>query len=349
VKISVIIPSYNQGRFIRRTIESILRQSGPPAQILVSDGGSTDETVSVLREYGGRIEWWSEKDGGFADAVNKALPRVTGDVVAIQSSDDYYLPDAFTAAARAFACSDAAVVSGGAVSIDLEHRIKNVFRHHGRLDPRRFLREGVGIPQHATFIRAPVLRELGGVRPEVDMCADYDLWCRAILLHPCFAFRKVIAVYQHHPTQRTATSRAWLRSLVTTHHHLANTPPYRERFPLGAAEQARLNDYWEVVWASNTRDPRASDIARAKLSRLRGHACATRAAIAFVAFRNEPDRKRRLLLHLRSGQFLPFLWRRGLVLREHLERRLARARIDTRWTERSRGSREFPRPGKVGF
>lgn len=333
MRFSVIIPSYNQGRFIRRTLESILRQKGPPAQIIVSDGGSTDETVSVLRDYETRIEWWSEKDHGFADAVNKALPRVTGEVVAIQSSDDYYLPGAFAAAARAFARSGAALVSGSAVTIDLEHQIKDVFRHRGPLHPRRFLREGISLPQHATFIRADVLRSLGGVRPEVDMCADYDLWARAILLHPCHAFHQIIAVYQLHPTQRTATSRDWLRSLVATHEHLATTPPYHERFPLSAAEQARLNDFWEVVWAGNTRDSRASAIAKAKLPHLRGHSWAARAAIAFVAFRDEPDRTRRLLLHLKSGHFLPFLWRRGLVLREHLERRLARARIDPRWTE----------------
>src|SRR4051812_41118582 len=95
--VSVIIPSYNQGRFIRETIDSVLSQDYRPIEVLVFDGASKDETVSVLKSYDApELQWWSEPDRGVVDAVNKGLARARGDIVAIQSSDDVYVPGAIS-------------------------------------------------------------------------------------------------------------------------------------------------------------------------------------------------------------------------------------------------------------
>lgn len=332
MKFSIIIPSFNQGRFIGRTLESIIQQEGPEAQILVSDGGSTDETVEVLRSYGDRITWWSERDRGFADAVNKALPRITGEVVAIQSSDDYYLPGAFLNVAREFRRTGATLVSGGFVGIDLNYQIKNVAREKGWIDPRRFLREGAGIPQHATFIRTEAFQALGGVREEVDMCADFDLWCRALLRFPGVSFPEIIAVYQYHPNQRTATARSWLSSFMATYDFLATESPYREGFTLSDADRGQLHDYWAVTWGRNTRDPLAPELARAALARSRRYRLPIRAVIASAAVCDEPDRSKRLWFYFRRGQVAPFLWNRV----EEVSRRWAirRTRVNLRWVEK---------------
>ena len=102
-RLTIITPSFNQGGFIERTIRSVLDQGYENLEYLIADGGSTDESVDVIRRYEDRIAWWvSEPDAGQTDAINKALARASGDVVAYINSDDYYLPGAFEAAMRAF-------------------------------------------------------------------------------------------------------------------------------------------------------------------------------------------------------------------------------------------------------
>src|SRR3989338_7304504 len=101
--ISIITPSFNQGAFIERTIESVLGQGYPNLEYIVMDGGSTDETLSILRRYGDRLTWTSEKDKGQSDAINKGIKRATGEIVAYINSDDVYEPGAFDRVAAYFA------------------------------------------------------------------------------------------------------------------------------------------------------------------------------------------------------------------------------------------------------
>src|SRR6185436_12221867 len=111
--LSIIIPSFNQGAFIERTLLSILKQDYPAAvQVIVSDGGSTDNTIEILERYP-QVNWWSKRDEGFADAVNKGLRVATGDVLAIQSSDDFYLRDAFRTTIQPFLIDPRLAISTG--------------------------------------------------------------------------------------------------------------------------------------------------------------------------------------------------------------------------------------------
>jgi glycosyltransferase involved in cell wall biosynthesis len=177
--VSIVIPSWNQGRFIGRTLDSILKQDYPGSiEIIVSDGGSTDETVDVLKSYGDRLIWWSARDKGFVDAVTKGVARATGEVLAVQSSDDYYLPGAFRAMAKAFQqYPTASFISGGEFSIDLQGNIVGSSNPAGEITPHTILFQTIP-PQHATFVKRRFFEETGGMRREVDMCADIDQWWR---------------------------------------------------------------------------------------------------------------------------------------------------------------------------
>ena len=94
MKISIITASYNSGKTIRHTVESVLRQTYPDFEYIVVDGGSTDNSIDIVKDYQvafkGRLKWISEKDKGIYDAMNKGIRMATGDVVGILNSDDFY-------------------------------------------------------------------------------------------------------------------------------------------------------------------------------------------------------------------------------------------------------------------
>ena len=95
-KITIVTPSYNQGKFIKATMDSVLNQSYRNIEYLVIDGGSTDATVDILQGYRDtRLQWISEKDRGQSHAINKGLERATGDILAYINSDDTYEDGAF--------------------------------------------------------------------------------------------------------------------------------------------------------------------------------------------------------------------------------------------------------------
>jgi glycosyltransferase involved in cell wall biosynthesis len=278
--LSIVIPSWNQGRFIGRTLDSILKQDYPGLiEVIVSDGGSTDETVEVLKSYGDRLIWWSAKDKGFVDAVTKGVARATGDILAIQSSDDYYLPGAFKAMAKAFQqYPGASFISGGEYAIDLQGNVISSSAPNGPITPRSILFQTVP-PQHATFVKRRLFEETGGMRREVDMCADIDQWYRVAHLAPGHYIPDMLAVYQLHPDQRTVTSDKWYPNLMKMVELCEAEPRYGEKFQLTADERRNLYTYWEINWTSKRDMTLARPIAFSKLPHLLTYSPRTRRMI----------------------------------------------------------------------
>ncbi|SFQ62192.1 glycosyltransferase family 2 protein [Hymenobacter arizonensis] len=278
--VSVVIPSWNQGRFIDRTLLSILKQDYPGTiEIIVSDGGSTDETVEVLKKYNDRLIWWSARDKGFVDAVTKGVARATGEILAIQSSDDYYLPGAFRAMAAAFQeYPNASFISGGEYAIDLSGNVMSSSSPRGEITPRSILFQSIP-PQHATFVKLRYFEETGGMRREVDMCADIDQWYRVAHLAPGHYIPDMLAVYQLHPDQRTATSDKWFPNLVKMVELCEQEPRYGQKFRLTDEERRNLYTYWEINWTGKRDMSLARPIAFSKLLGLLSYSPRTRRMI----------------------------------------------------------------------
>src|SRR5689334_19636587 len=113
MKVSVVTPSYNQGRFIERTLRSVAMQSGATIEHVVFDGGSTDQTVEILRRLLPATNWISEKDNGQTDAVNKGILATDGEIIGWLNSDDVYYPDAIAQVVSEFrAQPDVGVIYG---------------------------------------------------------------------------------------------------------------------------------------------------------------------------------------------------------------------------------------------
>lgn len=220
--VSIIVPSFNQGRFIRETLESCLAQDYRPLEVIVVDGASTDGTVAVLHDYDGRpeVRWISEPDSGVVEAVNKGLALAQGEFAAIQSSDDCYLPGAVSAAVAALRMDPGlGFVFGDILKIDAEGK------ELARTRLGAFTREAVlavqtWIPQPSCFFRLSLARELGGWRESVPYAADTDLWFRMMLRAEARKLDIVMAKRRVHDTQRDTRGDRIIRDYTCMIHDL---------------------------------------------------------------------------------------------------------------------------------
>jgi glycosyltransferase involved in cell wall biosynthesis len=265
VLVSIIVPSFNQGRFIGRTMRSILDQDYRPIEVWVIDGASTDETLSVLREFENEpsVRIVSEPDRGVVDAVNKGFSRATGVFAAIQSSDDFYLPGAISAAAAALAAEpDLAFVYGDIAQVDAD----GVELSRTALAPyslEAVLTMRSWIPQPATFFRLALAKSLGGWRESVPYAADTDLWLRMAMRHPARKIDRLMAERSLHDAQRDKRGDRIVRDYTAMIDSLpglgdaaasvrraaeASKALIRLRYDQQQSEWQRVRRLWSATW-----------------------------------------------------------------------------------------------------
>lgn len=186
--VSVITPSYQQGAFIRETIESVLTQDYPHIEMIVMDGGSRDETVDILRRYARkygeqRFRYVSERDKGQAHALNKGLSLARGEVIGWLNSDDTYWPKAIGRAVSALVKHpEYGLVYGKADHTDANNRHLRPYPVDRGVDRARLF-DVCTMCQPAVFIRKSVLDESGPLDESLHFCMDYDLWIRLSAKH----------------------------------------------------------------------------------------------------------------------------------------------------------------------
>lgn len=213
-KISIITPSYNQGKFIEQTIQSVLSQNYPNLEYIIIDGGSTDNTLEIIKKYEDKIAYWvSEPDNGQADAINKGLERATGEIVNWLNSDDILLPNALNTIVEEFTNNPyASFIYGDTNQINENGEIiytvkvvnfkKNVLLY-GRI---------LGV-QPSIFFRKNVWKKLGFLDEKYKFCMDIEYWIRAAMNNLVFSpVYKTIASNRFHPYTKTIKNQDLLQS-----------------------------------------------------------------------------------------------------------------------------------------
>jgi glycosyltransferase involved in cell wall biosynthesis len=197
--VSIVTPSFNQAAFLEQTLLSVLEQDYPNIEYWVIDGGSTDNSVEIIKQYASRLAGWvSEKDKGQADGINKGLAKATGEIIGWLNSDDLYYPGAIAGAVEAFRLHpEASIVFSDVESID-EHRTAfNLMRYGDWKLPELMTFHIIGQP--GVFMRRAVLEQATYLDLNYNYLLDVQLWLRmAAIAEPFYVPGAVWAAARIH-------------------------------------------------------------------------------------------------------------------------------------------------------
>jgi glycosyltransferase involved in cell wall biosynthesis len=206
--ISVVIPSFNQGQYIEETILSILGQQYPNLEIIVIDGGSTDNTVEILEQYSDQISYWhSKKDKGQADAINQGMNLSSGEVLCWLNSDDMYLPGTLLDIGQRFRgrTDKSHFIYGSALTIK---QIDGVFGG-GSQNAAPFeamtLTHSYFLVQPSTFWTRQLWQCTGELNLSYNYVLDWDWFIRASKVTEFEYVQRFYSVYRYHPLHKTST------------------------------------------------------------------------------------------------------------------------------------------------
>lgn len=207
--VSIVTPSLNQGRFVEQAIQSVLEQDYPNIEHVVVDGGSTDETLEILRRYP-HLRWTSEPDGGQTDALIKGFREANGALLAWLNADDFYLPGAVRTAVDALGAGGAGMVFGRCLHVDAAGAVLGVTELH-EFDLRRELEWGTKVPQPATFFTREAYEASGGLDRRWSYAMDYDLWLKIAKRFPVREVDETLAAFRFHDASKTGSQadRFW--------------------------------------------------------------------------------------------------------------------------------------------
>lgn len=209
-KISIVTPSFNQGQYIEQTICSVLNQGYPNLEYIIIDGGSTDNTVEIIKKYESKLAYWvSEPDLGQSDAINKGLKYCTGDIFNWINSDDWYEPNALFNVANAFMNNSTAQFVSG-----YENRIEETGMIN--LYTGTYLKPSIEetidlceVAQPSTFFKLDTIKKVHGVSEDLHYIFDAEMWVKLLLQYGQNHFVKIKMVlvnFRLHADSKTVSN-----------------------------------------------------------------------------------------------------------------------------------------------
>ena len=204
-KISIITPSFNQGKYIEETIQSIINQNYPNLEYIIIDGGSKDSTVEIIRKYEEKIDYWiSEPDNGQSHAINKGFKKATGEIINWINSDDLLASDALFKIADAFIKNpDAQFIYGQNVHIKNNKNCPLVKNPKSNLPAHYFY--GFPYAQQACFYKYSLLVKYGYIDENYSFTMDYDLFVRFAAHIKFHQIDNLISYFRWHDESKTLT------------------------------------------------------------------------------------------------------------------------------------------------
>jgi len=211
-KISIVTPSYNQARFIEETIRSVLLQGYPNLEYIIIDGGSTDDSVEIIKKYEKWLTYWvSEPDRGQSHAINKGLSKASGEIYAWLNSDDYLLKNALRNVATAYYVSpEAGAWCGGYRRVNADGKLLLVDW------PKRLDLDGLAqwsenqFSQSACFFSRKAWQECGPLDEDLHYAMDFDLWLNIAMAFSIERVKDVIAADHVHKDAKTQREAGWM-------------------------------------------------------------------------------------------------------------------------------------------
>jgi glycosyltransferase involved in cell wall biosynthesis len=244
-RLTVITPSLNQAKYLERALRSVLDQGYPDLEYIVMDGGSTDGSVDILRRYDDRLAYWASRpDEGQSWAINRAIERSTGEVIAYINSDDYYLPGAFDAALPFFDDPSVRWVAGTTEYREAGGTLETLWIPAPPSGLRgRWLRAPWYVPQASSFWRRDVFDQFGLLREDLDFVFDTEFGLRVALggVLP-LTFDRALAVRYLHSEAKSADRSRFDQEYAIVAKQLRRRLTWAERaldFPFRALYRVR--------------------------------------------------------------------------------------------------------------
>jgi hypothetical protein len=222
--VSMVVPSFNQARYLGECLESLACYPHEICEILVMDGGSNDGSVEVIRRYERRLAYWqSRADGGQAAALQAGFRRARGRIFGWLNSDDRLVEDALTTVIAHFDLRpDTPWAYGDHRFIDSDGR-RLATRHVAGMDYRELYWGGRYLPQEAVFFRRGIYFEAGEIAPDAALTMDFDLWLRLARLARPGKIPATLGEFRRHPGQKTGDITAYHAAAHLT--RTAHPPP----------------------------------------------------------------------------------------------------------------------------
>ncbi len=216
--ISIIMPVYNGEKYIRQALRSIKNQNYTGYELIVVDGGSTDDTLSIVSDFSDIIDCLiSEKDHGMYDAINKGFSMSSGEILCWLNSDDLLFPNALKEVVELFSIFiDVNWVTGRKVIIDDDNKILKIGAFKGF--NRAFIRKGLYrgnlfgfITQESTFWRRSLYERVGGIKSCYKYASDYDLWLSFSCLETLYSYNSLLGAFRLHEGQKSENIESYYK------------------------------------------------------------------------------------------------------------------------------------------